>query len=244
MSKEMTELRNILNDGENLKTLVNEGLQSGTLEDTAHLERLSELSSRLLARNRARAAVTKFCHQVDHKHDGSAEVATACLVPSYFRRTQGSETSEGTVWSSKSFLNALPSAPDGTVLCVRFSLSALPSQTVEDELLYDMTLAVVQAAPMVAAGGKKYNLAFEVADLSAARASEWTLDPVQRSKLEELCAMLGLSTLRWTPVGVLGMILAVAGGAQLDEEPFFSEMLRAVKEAHREELLARAGNVF
>ena len=40
------------------------------------------------------------------------------------------------------------------------------------------------------------------------------------------------------------MLLSAAGCAALDEQPCFTEVVRASREAHREELLASAGNLF
>ena len=59
-SKELEELNTILKDSASLTALASAGLEAGTLEETASLELLSELSSRLLCRNRCRAAAAKF----------------------------------------------------------------------------------------------------------------------------------------------------------------------------------------
>ncbi len=50
-------------------------------------------------------------------------------------------------------------------------------------------------------------------------------------------ALLGLSDSLWTPVGVLGFVLAAASCAQLEELAFFKDLLRSVREAHRDEVL-------
>ena len=63
------------------------------------------------------------------------------------------------------------------------------------------------------------------------------LDEVQRHTLVELQS-LGLAESLWTPVGVLGFVLAAASCAQLDELDFFSGLIRSVLEAHRDELLS------
>ena len=55
--------------------------------------------------------------------------------------------------------------------------------------------------------------------------------------------MLGLKS-RFTPAGVLGMLLAGIGEQHLDNNECFARVLRAAKEAHREELLASAGSTF
>ena len=44
---------------------------------------------------------------------------------------------------------------------------------------------------------------------------------MQRHKLTELQALLGLSDSLWTPVGVLGFVLAAASCHQLEELRFF-----------------------
>ena len=44
---------------------------------------------------------------------------------------------------------------------------------------------------------------------------------MQRHKLTELQALLGLSDSLWTPVGVLGFVLAAASCNQLEELRFF-----------------------
>ena len=90
----------------------------------------------------------------------------------------------------------------------------------------------------------KYAFHFEMVDVSAASAGDWTLDDSQRAKLTELQECLGLKGGRWTPIGMLGVLLAAGGCAQLDENPCFSVVLRACKDAHREELLAQSGSLF
>ena len=62
------------------------------------------------------------------------------------------------------------------------------------------------------------------------------LDEVQRHKLTELQALLGLSDSLWTPVGVLGFVLAAASCNQLEELRFFKDLLRSIREAHRDEV--------
>jgi len=54
---------------------------------------------------------------------------------------------------------------------------------------------------------------------------------VQRHKLVELQSLLGLTESLWTPVGVLGFVLAAASCAQLDELDFFKDFIRSVREA-------------
>ena len=45
--------------------------------------------------------------------------------------------------------------------------------------------------------------------------------------LTELQALLGLSDSLWTPVGVLGLVLAAAACSQLEELRFFKVRVRA-----------------
>ena len=81
-------------------------------------------------------------------------------------------------------------------------------------------------------------------DKRAAEAAEFALDEPQRHRLDELRAMLGLSSPRWTAVGVLGALLAGLGWGSLNENDAFSAVLRAAKDAHRDELLAASGSSF
>ena len=95
-SKEADELATILRDSETLTTLAKAGIESGLLEETGSLELLSELSQRLLTRNRSREAAKKFgaaCMggSSSATPDASLETASLCMQPSYFRR----DTSEG-----------------------------------------------------------------------------------------------------------------------------------------------------
>ena len=76
------------------------------------------------------------------------------------------------------------------------------------------------------------------------RLDDASLDEAQRDKLGIRTAMLGLPSGRWTPAGVLGLLLAACGCAQLDEHPCFAEMLKACRTAHRDELLERGGSRF
>ena len=85
---------------------------------------------------------------------------------------------------------------------------------------------------------------FSLADAPASAAADWTLDEALRSKLAVLAQLLGLSSSRWTPAGMLGWVLAGCGGGQMDAHPFFAELVKASRAAHREELLARAGSLF
>ena len=134
-------------------------------------------------------------------------------------------------------------APPGTTLCARFSLQET-TVVGSDEPLHDVSLRVVQIAPMVQGSTPKLSFAFSLADVPAGQAGEWTLDKAQRDKLGILTAMLGLPSGRWTPAGVLGLLLAACGCAQLDEHPCFAEMLKACRTAHRDELLERGGSRF
>ena len=59
---------------------------------------------------------------------------------------------------------------------------------------------------------------------------------MQRHKLTELQALLGLSDSLWTPVGVLGFVLAAASCNQLEELRFFKDLLRSIREAPRDEV--------
>jgi len=230
-------MHSICGDSASLAALASAGLTDGTLEETATLERLAELSARLLCRNRSRAAALAYGRALVNEKSAELDAAVTALLPSYFRHNSksGGEEDEGQVWVSKVFLHGLPAAP-GTTLCARFSLSEQAS-TLEDEVpLYDLSLKVLQVAPT---GGRSFQCSFDLVDTPAASAGEFTLDETQRAKLAELKAMLGLTSARWTAVGVLGMMLAAAGCAQMETTGCFKEVLRAAREAHREELLAR-----
>ena len=221
------------------------GRSCDTLEETTSLELLSELSARLLCRNRARAAAAKYAAEATKgtAPDPTIQTASHCLLPSYFRHSSETSEGEGTsnLWVSKVFLRALPAAPEGTTLCIRFSLSATSIN--DDEPVHDLSLKVLQIAPHVA-GGHKFAFSFGFADLTSDSASEFTLDEAQRDKLSVLQAMLGLSTSKWTPTGMLGFLLAGSGCASLDDNACFAMVVRAAKAAHRDELLARAGSLF
>ena len=142
-------------------------------------------------------------------------------------------------------MHSLPAAPEGTTLCARFHLSQREDENDDAPPLHDVSLRVNQIAPFAQAGGApKLSLAFSLADVPGSAAADWTLDDAQRDKLNVLAQLLGLSTTRWTPAGVLGLMLAGCGCAQLDEQPCFAELLKACKAAHREELLSRAGSLF
>lgn len=247
-SKEMEELAKILGDSAALAEVASSGISKGTLEDTTTLEALSELSSRLLCRNRCRQSASKLASFITGGKDADkVAAATNAFLPSYFRHTQTSggeeEGGQTDLWVSKVFLHELPTPPTpGTVLCVRFSLSARveAGDDGDGDSLYDLSLKVMQ----VAGPEHKYAFSFGMTDLPASRAAEWTLDEAQRKKLAELQGHLDLVSARWTPIGLLGVLLAAAGCAQLDANPCFVEALRACKEAHREELLAKSGSLF
>jgi len=102
----------------------------------------------------------------------------------------------------------------------------------------------MQVAPSVPSGAPKLSFAFALADVPAAAAGDWTLDEAQRDKLSVIGGMLGLSSSRWTPAGILGLLLAGCGCSQIDSHAAFAALIRACREAHREELLARAGSTF
>ena len=249
-SKELDELTTILKDSASLSALASAGLEAGTLEETASLELLSELSSRMLCRNRCRTAAAKFgascVSSGTSAPDETIERAAACLLPSYFRHEAtegGGEDGTSNLWVAKVFLHSLPTAPEGTTLCVRFSLQETTGGG-SDEPMHDVNLKVMQIAPHVQGSVPKLSISFSLADVSSSEAAEWTLDDAQRDKLSVLAALLGLSTTKWTPAGVLGLLLAGCGCAQLDAHACFASMLRASKGAHRDELLARAGSLF
>ena len=244
--KEMDELQKILSDSTELNELVASGLKNGTLEETARLESLSELSARLLSRNRCRLATAKFGSSLlADKHTEQINLAAGAMLPSYFRHEQTppheEEGGQTDLWVSKIFMHELAAPPQaGTVLCARFSLSASIPAGQNDEPLYDLSIKVMQ----VKGREHKYAFHFEFVDVDPAAAGDWILDDGQKAKLTELGEYLGLTGARWTPIGVFGVLLAAAGCAQLDENPCFSVLLRACKDGHREELLAQSGNLF
>ena len=245
-SKEAEEMNTILKDGAALKALCTAGLDAGTLEETPSLELLSELSGRLLCRNRSRAAAVKFgmaCVSGAATEEKSISTAAASLLPSYFRQETTADEGEGSnLWVSKVFLHGLPGAPAGTSLCCPFSLQENTTPSSE-EPLHDLNLKVLQVT-VPAGSDAKLSFSFSVNDVSVEQASDWTLDAPQRDKLTILAKMLGLNASRWTPVGVLGLLLSGCGCEKLDEHAYFSEVLRSSRAAQREELLANSGSQF
>jgi hypothetical protein len=245
-SRELDELATIKSDPKALAALVSEG----ALESTATLETLSELSSRLLCRNRAREAFVKYGAALYGGGDKKAEetpvdAAARTLLPSYFRHTALSGDEGGTtdLYVSKVFLQGLPAAPEGTALCARFSLSARVNGAGDDEPpLHDLSLKVMQIAPFDA-GTSKFSFSFVLTDVTSAAAAEFTLDDSQRQRLAVLQQMLGLKA-RFTPVGIFGLLLCGAGCAALDDNDCFTALVRASREAHRDELLAASGSLF
>ena len=255
-NREIHELQTILTDSNRLAELAASGLKAGTLEATDTLEAISELSARLLCRNRCRAAFTSLSTfllgDTAGKQNAAADqgaAASKVLVPSYFRHTQSSGGEEDggqtDLWVSKVFLHGLPNAPQpGMALCARFSLSAradLSFTTGAEDALYDCSLKIMQ---VVGPADHKFTFSFALADLPASQATDWVLDEGQRSRLHELQGRLGLASGRWTSIGLLGATLAACGCEQLGGNPFFDGLVRACKEAHRQELLAQSGSLF
>ena len=241
-NKEMNDLAEIMLDSERLCQLAKEGLEKGNLtDDTASLERLADLSSRLLCRNRAREAAVKLgtALRVTQHTTSTLDAAAATVWPSYFRHSKENDETGEDIYLSKLFLHALPpkaDRPEGeasTTLCVRFSLSSRG----DDEGTYDLSLKVLQIHP-TDPHKHSFHFAFELQDRPANDAADWVLDEVQRHKLVELQSLLGLTESLWTPVGVFGFVLAAASCAQLDEIDFFKDLLRSVREAHRDEVLS------
>jgi len=240
-NKEMNDLAEIMLDSERLCQLAKDGLEKGNLtDDTASLERLADLSSRLLCRNRAREAAVKLgtALRVTQHTTSTLDAAAATLWPAYFRHSKENDETGEDIYLSKLYLHALPpkaDRPEGeasTSLCVRFSLSSRG-----DEGMYDLSLKVLQVHP-TEPHKHSFHFAFELQDRPANDAAEWVLDEVQRHKLVELQSLLGLTESLWTPVGVLGFVLAAASCAQLDELDFFKDLIRSVREAHRDEVLS------
>ena len=192
-------------------------------------------------------------HLAEHlpagRHPDQGAAASKVLVPSYFRHTQSSGGEEDggqtDLWVSKVFLHGLPNAPQpGMALCARFSLSAradLSFTTGAEDALYDCSLKIMQ---VVGPADHKFTFSFALADLPASQATDWVLDEGQRSRLHELQGRLGLASGRWTSIGLLGATLAACGCEQLGGNPFFDGLVRACKEAHRQELLAQSGSLF
>ena len=233
-NKEMNDLAEIMLDSERLCQLAKDGLEKGNLtDDTASLERLADLSSRLLCRNRAREAAVKLgtALRVTQHTTSTLDAAAATLWPAYFRHSKENDETGEDIYLSKLYLHALPpkaDRPEGeasTSLCVRFSLSSRG-----DEGMYDLSLKVLQVHP-TEPHKHSFHFAFELQDRPANDAAEWVLDEVQRHKLVELQSLLGLTESLWTPVGVLGFVLAAASCAQLDELDFFKDFIRSVREA-------------
>ena len=240
-NKEMSDLAEIMLDSERLCQLAKDGLDKGNLaDDTASLQRLADLSSRLLCRNRAREAAVRLgtALRVTQHTTSTLDAAASTVWPAYFRHSKVNDETGEDIYLSKLYLHALPPKPDrpegeaSTSLCVRFSLAAHG-----DEGTYDLSLKVLQIHP-TDPHTHSFHFAFELQDRPATDAAGWVLDEVQRHKLVELQSLLGLTESLWTPVGVLGFVLAAASCAQLDELDFFSGLIRSVLEAHRDELLS------
>ena len=250
----LAELRSIGGDGARLAALVKEGLETSCLEETERLEQIAELSTRLLCRNRARAAARAYGGALlgdkggaDAPEHAPLDAATRTLLPSYLRHTTSAAEDEASqMWVGKLFLADLPLS-EGTSLCVRFSLSEhtgsepAAEETPAAPALYDLSVQVLQVAPLVKPGGGRYALSWAYVDWRASDASEFALDDAARARLAELRAMLGLTNAKWTDVGMLGWILAALGTNAVEHVDAFAALLKACKDAHREELLASAG---
>jgi len=176
------------------------------------------------------------------------EKASKALLPSYFRHTTAASDDEASqMWVCKLFLHGLPAA-EGTSLCARFSLTehadpaADPNAADEDEVepQYDLSLQVMQVAPFVQ-GTSRFALSFALVDKRASEVGDFSLDDTQRQRLDELRQLLGLTSSRWTAVGMLGVLLAGICCGQMEDNECMALLLRAAREAHREELLASAG---
>ena len=99
--REMHDLAEIMMDAERLEQLAKDGLEQGTLTETATIQQLAELSSRLLCRNRAREAAVRFGMALRvTQHTTSTLAATAATMwPAYFRHSkENSETGEDERW--------------------------------------------------------------------------------------------------------------------------------------------------
>ena len=224
VQKEMADLQEIMLDSDRLCALVEAGLKERNLtDDTPTLERVAALSNRLLCRNRAREAAVRFgtaLRVTKTGKTGTLDAAASAMWPAYFRHSRENDETGEDVYLSKLYLHGLPpggtaapggaAAAGGTSLCVRFSLASR-----DEEEMYDLSLKVLQVHPWEQKA-HHFHFSFELADRPANDAAGWVLDEVQRLKLVELQALLGLSDSLWTPVGVLGFVLAAASCAQLE----------------------------
>lgn len=238
--REMNDLREIIGDGEALRELAREGLENDSLQEQQSLERLTMLSGRLLNRGRARKAAQGFVERCLDKRAISAtqeslEAALKTIYPAYFRHSAYNEAEGKAIWLSKGYLYGLPGSQDGaqeTTLSVRFSLGEFDGA---EERTYDLQLQLLQVHPFVTSG-PRFAFTFSMQDAVASEAGGWTLDEVQRGKLLELHALLGLRG-AWTPPALLGMMLSAVACGELDSLTFFTEVVGSARDAHREELL-------
>ena len=94
VQREMADLQEIMLDADKLRQLVEAGLEQGTLtDDTATLEKVAALSSRLLCRNRAREAAVRFgtALRVTQHKTSTLDAAASSMWPAYFRHSRENE---------------------------------------------------------------------------------------------------------------------------------------------------------
>jgi len=246
--REMNELMELVEEPSALLHATSEAIKAGTLETSASLQQISQMSSRLLQRNETRRTAVAFLETIrDKKTD--AKVFTeafqhmcSCIWMTYGKLQYNKEDQE-TGYLSKIFLHGLNGggAPS-TTLCMRFALSEHPGDA-GDESQYDLSLTVLQVKPFVS-NSAKFTFSFSVQDTFAADAADWGLDESQRSRLLELHSLLGLPAVYETASAMLGLLLATGGGSQLENDRFLVKALHGARAGHREEVLAKGGAFF
>ena len=147
VARDKAELDDLLKSEQELRAAVAAWTERGSAcgaDDSGTLQRISTLSGRLLQRNQAREAATRFGRALplQGKHAEALELAVGGLVPVYVRQQTGvSEDSLSAVdtFLSKMYLHVLPGAAGAAVkdmaLCARFQLTvAEATQTFDLEL--------------------------------------------------------------------------------------------------------------
>jgi len=177
------------------------------------------------------------------KREEAMESALASMWVTYCKTEHSTEEGQ-TGYLTKMYLHGLVAGGGpATTLCVRFALAEHVAEEDGGDALYDVSLTVLQVKPFVS-NSAKFTFSFAMQDTPAAAAGDWALDESQRARLLELHALLRLPPSMGTAAAMLGLLLASAGGAGLEKEPFFAEALSAARTAHREELLASGGSLF
>mmetsp|Transcript_10937 Transcript_10937/g.31800 ORF Transcript_10937/g.31800 Transcript_10937/m.31800 type:complete len:327 (+) Transcript_10937:95-1075(+) len=273
MERELAELAPILKDDEKLLELAawtNASPQAMLVhllgdEALSVVERLHDVSHRLIIRQQARAAAHKFGCSIENlrgKHQGAErnlalDAVLGSIWPAYMRFTPAENADRDTAtWLSKLYLHGVgpkrssgdhapeapgegPISPAPSTLPGGLTLYARFSLVYEfDRGLADLSLDVRQVAPRNA-HGLSFTWTIEDVCLNDQESASWTvLDNSLRDKLAELQSVLGLTSTMWGPTAMLGLLLAACTGLPSCEPA--QAMLAQLRAAHREEVLAGA----